>query len=421
MTMGANETDIHIINTSIETAQDLLDGLESHVDKPSYTNFSTSLTIIIVIHIVFIFQWSSKQTRRDVITTYRQVVEQKKFHRAILGILSHPSPDNSWRQPSPQISIQVPLGNNDNDRNYGSTSLRSLSRLPFIQNIQFLVLRVKGIVQSLLLNSPLSSLPLMLYISHIIWSVRPLETIYDYEYDRQYASIDEQAFNTSRVLEADIILQHVFEEESMHRHKQRSQTVESFRYHRVCLALVLTSFLMDIFMTRLGLDYLRKLGSRSRSSLDSLMDRGICTLTPLCTSLLVIYSSFFPHTSISVLPFFNTSRLGMTASTFGFSVSYGFLLYLSRKPYSFLGVFYGFLSGLLWVDGVTSFLGSDYWGGWCTTTLTCIFMLSYKSEYSKLKRSGRASSQVDWLPCVEVNWDSNHESHIIESNEEHID
>ncbi len=404
-------------DTSSDITSALLHNLDEHGNESNLADHSTSILIIVTIHLIWGYQWFSKQTRNDIVTSYRQVVIQKRFHRALYGVLSHPSLDNISRQS--QSSVVIDVGTSD-DRETTSSDHETFS--PYqggpLRIARSIATRIKSFATSFVTNSPLMCLPLIAYISHILWQVRSLEEIYDFEYDRQHhhnVSSYETTLNITSVLEAEKILKYAFIHQETH--VSRSQTVGPFRYYRVCVTLILTSFMLEMLMTHLCLTYIRHLripALRSSSAFDKLMDRGICTMIPLCTSLVGIYESFFPHTSISVVPFFNTSYIGITSSAFGFVMVCVILCSLSYKVYPLLGVFYGSISGILWVKGMSCFLATKYWGGWNIMTLILMCILGYKSEYLQLKKSGQISSQIDWFPWIDVSWDG-----ISEVDEEH--
>jgi len=138
------------------------------------------------------------------------------------------------------------------------------------------------------------------------------------------------------------------------------------------------------------------------------MDRGICSLTSLCTSLLVVYTNYYPYTSISVLPLLNTSKFGVTSSTVGFIIAYAILSLLSYRTYPLVGMVYGSVSGLLWVNGLTTFLAAKYWAHCYIAFIAFICALSYKVEYLSTRRVRRTAPGIDWLPWIEkVGWDEN--------------
>lgn len=428
-------------------------------------------------------------TRKDAIASYRDLVVKKRFYKVWIAVLSHPnhyiaSDDVDGGAQGGVVATMrtrtVPMGNH-NDYGHAHDITQRSAPLAF-RNVSWVHIRQR-IRTALhpLTHGAWSGLPLLAYISHIIWQCRPLEEFFDYEYD--YGHSDQyhphhyhSTFNMTTILASDSIIQESLRMDrhgatgAGGRHRGRSSSSgynhESYRYHRVLLVLISTSVGLHLLVTHLIKVFLNRMkdeenfnrnrrgrggggdddsssdsdddfetdgsGSSTNQSLnpnmqrvlDHAMDNGMCTLTPLCTSLVVIYSEYFPSTSISILPFFvNTTRIGITSSLWGYVFSYTILAVLSHRSYPLLGVIYGNISAWLWTKGLTTFLADEYWGHWFVGVVTLFFAISVKVEYLSAVRmsgsganngsstgssAGGGSRLVDWFPCIEgVAWDEN--------------
>lgn len=406
------------IDAAIKASQYLSQTLHDQgkaYQQPMLQLYTTSILLIICIHLIFAYQWSQRNTRQDVVASYRDVVIRKQFHKALIATLSHPASDSSAVSSyayTPMYernsSSAVPMGD-DSEIHTRRTSTISNEIANILSSRSNMMEKMKAALRPLV-DGKLSGLPLLAYVSHIIWQCRPLEEFFDYASDRQYASLHHPTFNVTTIIAADSVIQQTFHAGSDHTSASKSE--ESYRYHRVIIALMFTSLCLDLLVTHLVAGHFKGLISRSNSSgqqtLDRAMDRGICSLTPLCTALLVMYTEYFPHTSISVLPCMNTTRIGITSSVLGYILSYIILSLLSHRSYPLMGVLCGSMSGILWINGLTKFLAGAYSGNCLILFLALLFALSYKVQYLSVSRTRRTLPGIDWFPCIEkVLWDEN--------------
>ena len=395
-----------IENTPNDTADAaslaLLDSLTTigkDYDAPifKFKLYATTLSLFLIIHVVFIFQIIKKSTRDQVSTSFRRIVIKKQFHRAVLALISHPPISNarlvlSVPEQDDQSPAEVDMGN----ASVGQRPIENLFR-------RFISAKAKAFVNPLI-NGKFSGLPLMAYISHIIWQCRPLEEIYDYGYDRLQGS-HHPTFNMTTIIEADTILQKYVQTKTSHANTSKEDI--SFLYYRVLLVLALTALCTHLLLTKLLVTMLRNRTS-GHAFLDRLMDSDYGTLTSLATALVILYTAHFPYTSISVLPGMDTSIMWVSWSSIGFVLIYGILTLLSFRTCYITGVFHGSLSGLLWVNGFTTFLATRYWGNWLVVLGGFVCALSIKAEYQSTRQQGHYWTAIDWLPCIDsVLWNDN--------------
>lgn len=349
---------------------------------------------------------------------------RKQFHKALIAILCHPASDKNAityenNEPSSNNSSRtLPMADG------GEETLDTHARRPstFSMEVANILSRttitekMKAFLQ-VFTDGKLSGIPLLAYVSHIIWQCRPLEEYFDFAHDRKYPSMHHPTFNITTILAADSLIQQSFHTGSDHTSTSRDSE-EIFRYHRVLFALISTSLCLDLLVTHLVVKYFRGLYAANQTTpsssvlqaLDKAIDRGICSLTPLCSALLVIYTEYFPQTSISVLPFLNTTRFGIGSSVLGYILAYIILTLLSSRSYPLMGMLCGSMSGFLWINGLTTFLAGSYSGNCLILFVLLLSAISYKVQYFNAVRTRRTRTLpiIDWLPCIEsVLWDEN--------------
>ena len=385
-------------------SQTLLNSLTSEgkeYDAPIMKLYATTVLLLVLVHVVFIYQLIKSRTKHHLSTSYRRIVVKKQFYRAVLALLSHPpisSANFTLSTTETQVPVQVEMGDDDTEPSTlryqgiadGQGLLRSLPK------------RLEVLMDPLL-NGTFSGLPLLAYISHIIWQCRPLEEVYDYSYDKLHG-YHHPAFNMTTVLDADKVLHTYFQTQTSH--AKVSKEDQSFLYYRVLLVLSLTALCTHLLLTHFIVAFARQ--RRRHALMDRLMDDNYCTLTSLATALVTIYTAHFPYTSISVVPLFSTSTIRVSWSSVGFIPIFVILTLLSFRTCNVTGVFHGSLSGLLWVNGWTTFLATSYWGNWFTALLAFACAISYKIEYQSMQHEGNYRTAIDWLPCIDsVLWNEN--------------
>ncbi len=429
------------VTDAVETLTQDLITFGTTYNKPSPFLYSTTIAIIILIHIIYIIQM--KRPRRNIVATYEQI-RKKKFHKLIVAMFSHPNLDESLELIRRRRTL-FGVGDTSSrmrrfEIDFGDNYNNDLPR-EMIWNYR---LRIVGIiVWSFVRNQiihPLAfgqfaGLPLLCYVSHIIWQCRPLEEVYDYSFDSSFPSIQDAHFNVTTIIDRDTLIRNTLTKNMMKRQPTSKSGKMGYNldYYRVLFALLLCSYLMDVIITHLSLSYFKRLQRESTESeslsstttssyytrqsnqfVESLRKRGICTLTPLATALLVIYSGFFPHTPISVLPFVGTSTIFGSSSQTTLIACYVILTTLSYRIYPLAGVFYGSITGLFWTSDVITFLADRYWGGWCIFVLILACATSLKIEmihHDETTFDHRGVNWVykfrDWLSWIDyISWSS---------------
>lgn len=301
---------------------------EKTVDLEANPNatYETTIGLIILLHLVFIYQWNKRRSRRDVLTSYDKLVKKKQIHSAVVALFSHPPADSSFLSRERMVSLAIEMG----DSNTTETG-----RLGRLRN------KCKSFVECLhpLTYGHLSGLPLLCYNSHLIWSCRALEAI----------------------------------------------CPSSLHYARFMVVLVFISFLLELRFTHnllqtsravVGLDSGTPSVSESRRYAKH---RTMGTPTMLTAALLLTYYCCFPFVPIPVLPFLPVSRrMDVGLSYF---ICYTLLTALSWKSHPLTCVLFGMLSGFLWTLGITSFLGEVYWSACIIAGIVVASLLSLRVSH----------------------------------------
>jgi len=455
---SAADEPIKAFNASISLTHDLINhGTE--YDQPTPQLYYTTLGLIFFLHIIFFLQWKKQITKRDVAVTYEKIVRKKQFYKLLVALVSHPAPDGSRRMTDDNLD-----NDNDNDNNYDNddhmrrrgdyaraftmvirmgnnddgntnTNTNTTSRRERWRMLQGTIIAIfKHEIFYPLINGHLAGLPLLTYISHILWQCRTLEEVFDYPDDSQYPNLYHHQFNVSTIIQRDTIIQKELHPNFEHTATTPTNTSShsenySLRYYRVLLALIITSCVLDIATTYVTIQNSPRMHSR-RNTIHGLHHvrvhekRSICTLTSLCTSLLIIYNHYFPYTPISILPFINTSKIPFFGSSaeFVFLMSYAIISILSFRFYPLLGVLYGTFSGVLWSLGINTFLADVYWCKCCILIIFLGVAFSLKLERERIMSISTSSSTsqsnerrgksrfdywLSWIDYVNMSQDDN--------------
>lgn len=375
-------------------------------DFPIFQLYTTTIGIIVIIHCIFIHQVRRNRSRQDVVTSYRNIVLKKKFHQAVLAILSHPSHIAPQSAAAASGTIEINMGHDDHEIPFRDSPTSRTMYTLFVRGLRS-ILRQGLTWLNWLLNGPFSGLPLLAYISHILWQCRPLEEIYDYTYDR-ISGLHRSDFNMAMIHDADKLLLRSFQNGRNHNNKLADREDISFRYSRVLVALAFVALCIQLFVTHVFVMHLNN-RERLRVIADKLMDKEYCTLTSLATALLIVYTNHFPYTPMSALPLLDTSMIGVDTSSIGFILNCGILSLLSYRLCGVSAVLYGTVSGLLWINGYTKFLATCYWGNWLVglMTLSCLLSIKVQSQREEnLRQMHGSRSRMDWVPFIDaVAWD----------------
>ena len=386
-----------------------------HQHRPHYENYGTTLLLILVLHIIYVYQWNKRYSKQDLCTNYDEIVEKKQYYRAVIAVMSHPPIDGG------EIGGSIPttvVGSSDIDAsitnaNDGSaaTATTGVSRfipcLAFVRRFCHSARRIKQhyldrLLQPLISGS-FSGLPLLAFCSHILWQCRALEELY-VEYGGSLVGhvIDDsdgiEAIGTSAI---NVVTS--AKDASLLTTKHHDTAKHA--YIRVLVTLTLTALLLELKYLR---DVLRRLGSTldydnsSNSPRNVLKRRPIVSLCSLCAALLTVHDSHFPFAQIPLLPFLRFPFLAN--SGFNKTLMILMLSVLCHRVHPVTSVISGVLSGALWSLKITSFLGTRYWGDLMLWSLSIVIVLSLKSNtnYAWLSTAVPCLDYVGWNKDGEV-------------------
>ena len=257
----------------------------------------------------------------------------------------------------------------------------------------------------------LSGLPLLIYVSHVLWSCRALEEVYDDHGGQLILGVNDSELNNEQHgnmfvgMASRVVWQNSSGNVQLHSDEsyQHENNNSSSSYARVLIALATTSILLKISLIRTVLrrmDRHMDFTGYSTTPRTLLSNRAICSLTSLSAAVLSVYDGMFPYAPPPVLPFIRVS------SSLSIMFSIAILCVLAHRIHPVTSVISGLLSGTLWALGVTSFLGTRYWGNVMILTLIGAMLLSLKSNQRYTIYLGII------LPCLDyVAWDEEGDIH----------
>jgi hypothetical protein len=301
------------------------DGSKSSIEPNLNATYGTTIGFILILHLVFAYQWNKRKSRREVLTSYHQLVTKKQIHRSVVALVSHPPADASFLSRERLVSLAIEMGDSNHTTEYG--------RLGRLRN------KLKSFVSALhpLTYGHLSGLPLLAYNSHLLWSCRALEAL----------------------------------------------CPSSWYYARFLIALALVSYLLELRLSYNLLQTSRELGglpgfpSHSRRTIKH---RTMGTPTMVTAGVLLIYHVCFPFVSLPILPFLPVSR--RMDVTLSYIMCFTLLTALSWKSHPVTCILCGISSGFLWVFGVTSFLGEPYWGSCMICWIVLASLLTLRVKFA---------------------------------------
>ena len=352
-------------------------------------NYGTTLTIIILLHVIYFLQWNGRRSRRELCTSYEQLVEKKLFYKAVIAIASHPPVDGgeSSRNTMNVDDLELHRLAADNEgvgsRSWVSVATILSRRCGVIRGMSAINRRIFAfgtlIYQSILhpfIHGSLSGLPLLAFTSHILWQCRALEELYDGYDGKLILGVNADTNQTQFIKLSAVATEVRYMDDSSNNEPTLAVDV-GYTYLRVLVALAFTSILLELMLLRMTVKRNEFLPRQHRR------ERAMCSTASLATAILGVYNSRFPFSPPPVLPFIKVSFL--SASGFSYLFSILILTVLTRKINLATSVFSGMLSGLLWSLGLTSFLATRYWGNAVLLSLTLATLLSLKSQpmYSK--------------------------------------
>jgi len=217
-----------------------------------YEPYPTTLGLIVLLHVLFLYQWNRKLTKRTLMASYRILVQRKHYHMGVLAVLSHPPTHDTNRQLPP---TSVDIGHATDSQYHDVSYARLLQSSRFFQSITFPILQ-----------GHLSGLPLLCYNSHILWSCRSLE-------------------------------------------------VQSPHYFLELLGLAVVALLLELKLTHLILQITRNSEPIQNSRMRRLFsNRSMGSLTGLSAAIMVRYRLLIPYVPLQVFPILSTSWMDATVS-----------------------------------------------------------------------------------------------------------
>lgn len=345
-------------------------------------------------------------------TNYDQLVNKRQYWRGLLAIISHPPVEggerdvrhNDYSSHNSDLSSEV----NQDESNSATRRFRAAwilySRIQSILRTSCAPLRVfaNRILHPLIFGH-LSGLPLLAFVSHILWQCRALEEVYNVHGGRLVLVVPEG----EQVSKYTSMATHIVSMDSISGHAAVDSPTSGMSYFRVLIALASTSIFLETSLLRMILrrmDRHMDFTGYSTTPRALLSQRAICTMTSLAAAVLSVYDAIFPHSPPPVLPFVKVSLL--TSSGFSVMFSIMILCILAHRIHPVTSVVSGLLSGTLWALGVTSFLGTRYWGNVVIGGLIGAVLLSLKSNPSYSIYLGMV------VPCLDyVSWDNEGEIH----------
>mmetsp|Transcript_19461 Transcript_19461/g.41622 ORF Transcript_19461/g.41622 Transcript_19461/m.41622 type:complete len:613 (-) Transcript_19461:41-1879(-) len=391
--------------------------LRSHPNNHETTicsNYGTTLTIIIFLHLLYFYQWNARRSRQDVCTSYDQLVEKKQFYRLALAIASHPPVDGGERD-AIFGNINSHIGMTEEGGNAGIIGPIERSGFfgrclncnlfhrssPIFQRIHPVYCHVRQRILNPLIYGSLSGLPLLIFASHILWQCRALEELYD-DHDGKLILGLAENFNATQftgIGTASTKIQTAGDTQSIDKHLSLSD--DGYAYFRVLGTLAFTSIFLELSLLR---SILTKLDAHvdfegyRTTPRQLLSQRAMCSVTSLSTALLGVYDSHFPYAPPPVLPFVRAPFL----SSSGFSLIFSILILalLTHRIHPVTSIMSGLLSGSLWSMGLTSFLGTRYWGN------VMLFVLAFGMLISMKAQPSYSTYLEIAIPCIDyVAWD----------------
>jgi hypothetical protein len=382
-----------------------LDSSSHRIDDHRRHHDTTTLSIIIFLHVVYLFQWNARRTRRDVCARHDQLVIMKQFYRAPLAIVSHPPAEkDASNDIGGRDAVAAATGAGDDHRRFSSLRGGIIPICGRVIPMELLrTMRTGG--------RSLSGLPLLAYSSHLLWQCRALEELYDIHDGRLVLGVIGNNV-TSLATELAGIIGTTAQIINDADHIPGGTTVDNdsrhpllsldggYSYLRVLLALNLTSMLLELGLSRC---ILRKIygivdfDGYSTTPRQLLAQRAaMCSIASLSTAVLGVYGSHFPYAPPPVLPF---GLNFLSSSRFSHYLSILILMAISRGIHPITSIVSGLWSGWLWSWGLTTFLGTRYWGN-CTLFISVLAMLL------SLKAQPSYSTYLKiYVPCIDyVAW-----------------
>lgn len=365
-------------------------------DPASLNAFSnqsrTSVLLVVFLHLLFLHQWNIRKRRKDLLVSYRIIVQKRQYHKLGLGLLSHPPIQNKRQRGSAQTESSAGTRIGDEGRTDNQQ-----------QQQQDIRSHIIAVAKQIVIWAYQSGAALMLYNSHMVWSCRSLEVFYNFSEFQLGGGPDVMTIYSAH----------------------------PFQYARVLFALTAVAMLIELRFAHMLLRISRKLSISTDSSTipttsmdnDTSSDhdgtnhsriqkkiavRPIGTLTALSSALLILFREQFEYVPLQVLPFLDNRWLLLGISLPG-SVTTIFCLcilaYLSYPNHPGTSVVCGVLSGMLWSAGLTSFAQEPYWGNSLIAVYVLVCCLSVRASGIHDRQWTDRIASSTWLPCIDfVSW-----------------
>jgi len=383
----------------------------NHHENTLYSNYGTTLTAIVVLHLIYFYQWNTRRSRQDVCTSYDQLVDKKQFYRAVIAIASHPPVDGGERDTLGNTNSQHGMmeGGETNNSDGSLERARVFLSLyvdfglcdrisPILQRMHPLYNLIRQRILHPLIYGSLSGLPLLTFGSHILWQCRALEELYNVHDGKLILGVTGNVNITQFAGIGTAATKIQTAEDAYNMNTNLSSLGDGYTYFRVLVALALTSMLIELTLLRSILKRLEQtvnFDGYSTTPRQLLSQRAMCSIVSLSTAILGVYDAYFPHAPPPVLPF-----VQMSSSGFSLIFSIVILTILTHRIHPVTSIISGLLSGSLWSLGITSFLGMRYWGNIMLLGLALVMLLSLKAQPSY-------STYLEmFCPCIDyVIWD----------------
>jgi hypothetical protein len=345
----------------------------SYIPLSIHSNYPTTFFLIVVVHLLFLYQWNARRSRKQVLASYRMLVQKKQFHRIWLALLSHPPIHVGRSRSSPQhqysptnLQLSIDMGDADANVHNNSTSNISTSDIQlFYSNAMERIQYKVGPLLEPLLRGHASGLPLLLYNSHILWSCRALERNYQDDaghYGRLLIVLAALAVAIELILSDRLLRSPVMSRAPRFQSIQPDPTADAIQRIR-----------------------------------KQLLHRTMGTLTVVSTAILLIFRSELRHVPLQILPCF-PNLFFLNDPSWTCTICIMVLLWLSRGSHSGFGVLSGSVVGMIWSTGLLTFMAEEHWGNGLLVWLMLLSLLSLKAD----------PQWAAWVPCIDhIAWDRN--------------
>ena len=416
----------------------------SHPPAPYPFTYSTTLCLIFALHWIFYVQWKKRTVRHQIQVSYYGVTIQRKYHLAFWSYLSHvPIHARAYRSNSAVHGHghgHGHVGGNEGSLPFTTPSSSSSPNRLFSRMCARITTPIQRRLRRFTILSTLSSLPLLTYISHLLWEIRSLEE-YMYRSNISYMKLIGIAMLSCSCLK--LLYSWTLERfiESIHL-RGRERRGLSFLGRHYDPQLRRRAANVDATMTNTTTTNSSTVTNRRNYTTlrDFYYHYASSTFTPIITSLLVIYANLLPHVPLQILPFvpilqFSASEVGFFLCTLilasGCAWDRNVLLAMTstrsvgREHLQIWNVWIGLVNGLFLSWNLDLLLiHASYWinGIFGFYFIMCLLSLwmdlkGSQAHQSQSQSNTNGGSRTRWsIPCVDhVGW--NKDGILDEANE----